>query len=406
MKNYSKLTPEGVRDLLFEESVAFEMIQNVLSSVYCGRGFHKVSTPGIEFYDVFALPQAAVPLERMFKFSDSKGRLLVVRPDSTLPIARMAATRLKNEAYPIRLYYAQRIYLSNPGLTGRPNEVMQSGVELIGASGKRADLEVVTTAAQALGRLMEEGYISDFRIELGHAGFFKALVSRLDITEEEREDIRAYIESKNYSALNSALDKLSPNPSVQVIRRLPGLFGGEEVLDEAYSICGTQEAQKPLLYLRELFSDLKKCIPDNRIMIDLGLVQRNDYYSDIVFSAYVEGSGEPVLTGGRYDGLLEKFGRPAPSSGFAVNINALASVMLKGGKCPSKQPPSVLVFAKEGYETAAVVFAQSLLRDGDCGIVENSVSDHLSEALRYARDKGIARVAVVGKETEWIEVDV
>ena len=144
----------------------------------------------------------------MFKLSDSKGRLMVVRPDSTLPIARMTATRLQNEVLPIRLYYNQRVYRNNRGLTGRSNEVMQTGIELLGISGKRADLEIITTAIEALTRC-----VPDFRIELGHAGFFKALLNKLPVSDNEREDIHSFIEAKNYSALNSFLD---------TIGRLPG----------------------------------------------------------------------------------------------------------------------------------------------------------------------------------------
>ncbi len=412
MKNYSKLTPEGTKDLLFEESVANEKISETLASVYHGRGFNKVSTPGIEFYDVFAMPEAAIPMENMFKFSDSKGRLVVVRPDSTLPIARMTATRLKNEPYPIRLYYTQRVYISNPGLTGRSNEIMQSGIELIGAKGKRADLEVITTATQALKKLIKRKYISDFRLELGHAGFFKALIRKLNVTESEREDIRSFIEAKNYSALNSMLDNLQPSKAVEAIRRLPRLFGGAEVLDEASALCEDEESRRPLEYLKEIFNDLKKCISDKQIMIDLGLVQRNDYYSDIVFSGYVEGSGEPVLVGGRYDRLLENFGRPAPSSGFAINVNALASIMIRDKNKLPKHTPQILVYGEEGYETAAVRFTQSLLEDEQSPIgtqhrqviAENSVADTYEDALQYAKTRGIHRIAVVGEEIKWIEV--
>lgn len=405
MKKYSKLTPEGTKDLLFEESVANEMISETLASVYHGRGFNKVSTPGIEFYDVFAMPEAAIPMENMFKFSDSKGRLVVVRPDSTLPIARMAATRLKNERHPIRLYYTQRVYISNPGLTGRSNEIMQSGIELIGAKGKRADLEVITTATEALNKLIRRQYISDFRLELGHAGFFKALVRKLDITESEREDIRRFIESKNYSALNSMLDNLKPSKAVEAIRRLPRLFGGEEVLEEASALCEDEESRRPLEYLKEIFNDLKGYMSDKQIMIDLGLVQRNDYYSDIVFSGYVEGSGEPVLVGGRYDNLLGKFGAPAPSSGFAINVNALASVMVRNGDKLPKHIPSILVYGENGYETKAVSFTQSLLENEKAPVIaENSVAETLEEALQYAKERGIAKLVVVGKEIKWIEV--
>ena len=396
MKNYSKITPVGTKDLLFEECLANRTVSSILGNVFSQRGFHEVLTPGIEFYDLFKEEVSGIPMEYMFKMSDSKGKLMVVRPDSTLPIARMVTTRLMHERHPIRLYYNQRVYRYNPGLTGRSNEVMQTGIELIGASGKRADLETITTAVEALSRC-----VPDFRIELGNAKFFKALAKNLPVSDEDREQIRQFIESKNYSALNSELDKLEQTQAVSIIRRLPRLFGGVEVLDEAITLCEDDEALKSLEYVRELYNDLSKLGLGDRIMIDLGLVQRNDYYSDIVFSGYVMGSGEPVLIGGRYDKLLDNFDRPAAAIGFGINVDALAGVMMKRGNVPEKKPADVLVHSEEGFEIEAIKYTGTLSEAGITG--ENSVFESLEEAVEYAKYKGIKKLAIVGSEIKTID---
>lgn len=391
MKNYSKITPEGTKDLLFEECLANRTASAILGSVFSSRGFHEVLTPGLEFYDLFSEDISGIPMEYMFKMTDPKGRLMVMRPDSTLPIARMVSTRLQNAHKPIRLYYNQRVYRCNPGLTGRSNEVMQTGIELIGAKGMRADLEVITTAIDALSKC-----VPDFRIELGHAGFFRALASKLPVSPRKREKIRFYIESKNYSALNSTLDKLEPSPYVDVIRRLPRLFGGAEVLDEACRICPDEDALATLGYVREIYDHLSKYGLGERLIIDLGLVQRNDYYSSIVFSGYVMGSGEPVLIGGRYDNLLDSFEAPSPACGFGINVDALARVMLSRGNVPKKKKADVLVHAESGYEIEAIRYTQTLAQANIIG--ENSVFETEEEALEYARARGIKQIAVVGSE--------
>ena len=391
MKNNSKITPEGTKDLLFEECLANRTVSSILGGVFSSRGFHEVLTPGIEFYDLFSEDISGIPMENMFKMSDSKGRLMVMRPDSTLPIARMVSTRLQGSDKPIRLYYNQRVYRYNPGLTGRSNEVMQTGIELIGAKGMRADLEVITTAIDALSKC-----VPDFRIELGHAGFFRALASKLPVSPRKREKIRFYIESKNYSALNSTLDKLPPSDYVDVIRRLPRLFGGVEVLDEACRICSDEEALATLGYVREIYDHLSKYGLGERLIIDLGLVQRNDYYSSIVFSGYVMGSGEPVLIGGRYDNLLDSFEAPSPACGFGINVDALARVMLSRGNVPQRRKAEVLVHAKAGYEIEAIKYTQTLAQANIIG--ENSVFDTEEEALQYAVSKGIKQLAIVGSE--------
>lgn len=380
MKNYSKITPEGTKDFLFEECLSTRTVSHILGEVFSQRGFHEVLTPGVEFYDVFSNPAAQIPQENMFKLSDSKGRLMVVRPDSTLPIARMTATRLQNEVLPIRLYYNQRVYRNNRGLTGRSNEVMQTGIELLGISGKRADLEIITTAIEALTRC-----VPDFRIELGHAGFFKALLNKLPVSDNEREDIHSFIEAKNYSALNSFLDTLEQTKAVAAIRRLPRLFGGEEVLNEASELCDDKDALRPLEYLKEIYDCLTKFGLGERLMIDLGLAQRNDYYSDIVFSGYVEGSGEPVLIGGRYDKLLDIFDSPMPASGFGINVDALAKVMLSRGQIKMKPLPDVLVHGDDSFEVKSIKHYQALTQSGL--ICENSVFSTRDEAIAYAKKK-------------------
>lgn len=398
MKNYKKITPEGTKDFLFEECLSTRTVSHILGEVFAKRGFHEVLTPGIEFYDVFSNPAASIPQENMFKLSDSKGRLMVMRPDSTLPIARMAATRLQNEILPIRLYYNQRVYRSNPGLTGRSNEVMQTGIELLGASGKRADLEIITTAIEALAKC-----VPDFRIELGHAAFFKALVKKLPVSENEREDIRGFIESKNYSALNTFLDSLEQTKSVAAIRRLPRLFGSEEVLEEAYALCDDEDALRPLEYLKEIYHSLTAFGLGERLIIDLGLVQRNDYYSDIVFSGYVEGSGEPVLIGGRYDKLLDIFDSPMAASGFGINADALAKVMLYRGQIELKRSPDVLVHGDDMFEVKSIKHCESLAQSGL--VCENSICPTRETALEYAKKKGIARIDFVGKDIETVLVN-
>ncbi len=399
MKDYSIITPEGTKDLLFEECLANRTVSMLLGNVFSARGFHEVLTPGIEFYDLFSEDKSGIPMEYMFKMSDSKGRLMVVRPDSTLPIARMVATRLMHERHPIRLYYNQRVYRYNPGLTGRSNEVMQAGIELIGAKGKRADIEVITTAIEALSKC-----VPDFRIELGNAAFFRILAGALPVSDEAREEIRMLIESKNYSALNTLLDSLEQTPAVELIRRLPRLFGGIEVLDQAYQLCDDEAALGRLEYIRELYNDLAKLGLGERIIIDLGLVQRNDYYSDIVFSGYVMGSGEPVLIGGRYDNLLDNFDAPAAAVGFGINVDALASVMLKRGNIPEKKSADVLVHSEEGYEIEAIKYTTALSEANILG--ENSVFETVDQAMEYARYKGIKKLAIVGNEIKTINTGV
>ena len=329
----------------------------------------------------------------MFTLTDSKGRLMVLRPDSTMPIARMTSTRLQNAALPIRLYYNQKVYRCSPSFSGHSNEVMQVGVELIGASGRRPDLEVIATAAYALRECM-----ADFRIELGHAGFFRAIASSMNLDEETCEDIRAIIEAKNYAALDSLLDTLPDSAASRAMRRLPRLFGGEEVLREAKSLCGNELPTESLDYLRGLYQELRGLKLGDRLMIDLGLVNRNDYYTGIVFRGYLPGSGDTILSGGRYDNLLAKFGTPLPAIGFGVDVEAVTRLLLREGKVDPPAPVRVLVHGLDGFEICALDRVRELLQQGiPC---EVSTCATPEEALAYARRCGIAAMELVGETIE------
>lgn len=396
MRKYTKLTPEGVRDALFEECRALGEARRRLTELFVRRGYREAMTPGLEYYDVFSLPGAAVPQQEMYKTVDSAGRLLVFRPDSTLPMARMAAARLQNHRRPIRLYYGQSVYRSWPALSGRGHEAAQMGVELLGAGGLRADLEVICAAVEALRAVTGE-----FRVELGHAGLFKLLAGRLSVEPGLREEIRATIEAKNYGALSELLDPLGDSPEVRAVGLLPRMFGGEEVFDQAERLGLDGPARETLEYLRVLYTSLKKLGLGHRLMVDLGLVQRNDYYTGVVFSGYVHDQGGPVLTGGRYDGLCGHFGPEMPAAGFAMDMDAAAQLILP--QLPQEEAVEVLVHGEPGFETEA---QQAILRlTGEGSRCEGSVWESLEEALQYAAKAGIPRVLRVGEATEEIIVE-
>ena len=387
MKKYLKITPEGTKDFLFAECSAMEEVCGKIENVFTGRGFKRVITPFLEFYDVFTVPNSGITQESMFKSVDNKGRLLVARPDSTLPIARMVSTRLNNSTLPVRLYYKQAVYRNNPTLTGRRNELMQMGIELLGAKGIRADLEILTTIS-AISSVAD-----DYRIELGHAEVFDALSSELDIDEDFKERIRLSIESKNYSALNNLLDKLAPCKAVSAVRSLPSLFGGEEVFDKAQEICEGTKAADALKYLHKVYNSLAPFNLGDKLIIDLGLVQRNDYYTGIVFSGYINGIGDAVVSGGRYDNLLSVFDMPMGAAGFAIDTDAITIKTLSDANNDYSDNPDLLVFAQDGHEIEAINYVNSLNKDGKKA--QFSVLSTLEETKEFAKNRGISNVEVI-----------
>ena len=204
MKKYDLITPEGTKDYLFEECEIRRETEHNIHEIFRSKGYTQLMTPGLEFYDVFHTKAGYFPQESLYKLTDSKGRLLVLRPDSTIPIARVVSTRLKDAVLPLRLFYNQSVYRFEPTLKGRSDETIQAGIELIGSYSHMADLELIATAIEVLSTCSD----GNFSLEIGDAGVFKELMQELHATPEQAENIRYLIETKNYPALNDLLDAM------------------------------------------------------------------------------------------------------------------------------------------------------------------------------------------------------
>ena len=398
MRNYDLITPEGTKDLLFGECIVRRNIESSLMGLFRSRGYSETITPGLEFYDVFNLNSRYFPQENLYKLTDSKGRLLVMRPDNTMPIARIVATRLRDADLPLKLCYAQAVYTTEPSLKGRSDEVVQTGIELIGSQLKMADLEVISTAVDSLS-----SFGMEFSLELGHIGIFKELVGKLEASDKDKEAIRKLIENKNFPALNDLLDSFGSSPVITALKKLPALFGGEEVFEKAEELMPDENIKRILDELREIYADASElCGGDGSITVDLGLVNKTDYYTGLIIKGYLQGHGEEVLSGGRYDRLISEFGYDVPAIGFAVNINAVAKLMEKSDVLPAEPKADVIVYAEEGCEVAALKAARELREQGL--IVENALFDDLESVREYAMEKKIAKVVVIDGESKEVNI--
>lgn len=323
MKRYSRITPEGSRDFLFEECDDRRKVERTLSELFKDNGYRKVLTPAIEYFDVFKSDNTGIQAQEMFKLSDANGVTTVLRPDNTMPIARMVATRLSKEDFPVRLYYNQSVFVRNKDLAGRTNEIAQSGVELIGDGSKQADLEVIRLAVESLKRCE----LNSFKLEIGNAAFFNTVLKKMQLDDETYAEICNLIEGKNYAALGDLLAAIGDSREAKVLQRLPRLFGGAEVIEEAKKLYDDEEALAALNYLYEVYTALCDEGLQDCIMLDLGLVNRSNYYTGVIFHGYAEGSGLTILSGGRYDNLLGEFGMPQPAIGFGVEVSAVCEAM-------------------------------------------------------------------------------
>lgn len=320
MNRYQISTPEGTRDLLFAPARRLRAVEQRVRQSLEDRGYSEVITPAIEYYDVFAQANPAVGQENMLKIVDRAGRICVARPDNTTPIARIAATRLEGAELPVRLYYSQKVFRSIAEGHGHKSEFLQVGAELIGSDGLEADLDILTAAFSAL----EQAEAGSFRIELGHAEIYKALIEALGVDEQTAEDIRRLIENKSFAALGDALAPYQGSAAYQALCAMPQLFGGVEVLDQVEHMTGNMRVLAAVAYLRRVYTALEQVGFGESVIIDLGLVHEMDYYTGIMFRGYLGGAGAAILAGGRYNALCAKFGRDLPAAGFGIDVERIA----------------------------------------------------------------------------------
>lgn len=392
----NKSIPEGMRDIIFEEARRYRQISDKLAEVYTRAGFSEVITPAIEYLDVFSGEDSYMNPEEIFKFTDQNGRLVALRADNTMPIARMASTKLRNEKLPLKLYYNQNSYRIRHDYSGHHSEGFQSGIEMIGLSGTKSDLVCLTTALEALNALD-----TGCKLEIGHVGYYNSLISELTLDESEREKIRGLVDSKNAVSL----DGMSENRGLDRIRRIPLLFGGGEIFAEAEKLAGGNKgALDALNYVKRLYSLLCSAGYEDRILIDFGIVHKIDYYTGVVFRGYMHNAGKPVLAGGRYDSLLRHFGFDAPATGFAVNVGLAADTISKTEEPVKESIPDYLIyFDADDYVNAEHFRAEQLMAGN---IAEYSCFDSIDETKKYASARGISKVAVFcGGRAEISEVD-
>lgn len=382
MNYLNKNTPEGTRDLLYSEAELYDDLTRLFSKNYEMSGFRKVETPVIENYDLITAIDRSINQENLYKLTDNTGHLLALRPDNTTPIARIAATKLRNAELPQKLYYNQNIYRINTDYSGKRNEILQSGIELIGESGLKADLLCIMTALEALKSLGLK-----CKLEIGHVGFFNALLKELDLDDEEAATVRNFVEMKNFVSLNM-FDKNLQN---EKIRKLPLLYGDNEVFGEAAELAsGNKDANDALDYVKKVYDLLDNAGYADEIMVDMGIVHKFDYYTGIVFRGYIEGAGEPVLKGGRYDNLISAFGYDLPATGFAINVCAVADAIMKQRGFRKKESSKVIVHYDESTFRTAIKIKEEFMRENiSC---ELSCFETSEEMNKYAEKMNISRV--------------
>ncbi|MBQ2945026.1 MAG: ATP phosphoribosyltransferase regulatory subunit [Clostridia bacterium] len=365
--------PSNTGDLLFCECESRRELERRILKLFSEYGYNEIITPTLEYYELF-IKNKSFNDDEMFKLTDSKNRLVVLRPDSTVPVGRIISTKLKGAAFPLRLCYDQNVFRANSLFSLKRDEITECGIELVGIGGIRADVEALTLAVKAIKKAVRGG----FKLEIGTANYFDALADELSLSESEKDKIRGIIADKNFALLDTELEKYGDK--ARELREMPKRFGDISVIDGAIKSAPNEKAKDALLYLSVVCKKLAELGYGDVIMVDLGLVNKIDYYTGIVFRGYIESQGEAVLSGGRYDSLFEEEGVFLPAVGFSMNIDAVNSVICKA---PAVKVPDAVIFYADGFEKDAFELFASLKSEKISA--ELSVFDSLASTAAYCK---------------------
>ena len=355
---YRKL-PTGVQDILPSECRILNSVKEKLAALFERNGYDPVLSAAVDYYDTYSQIANALPEERMFKFTDGDGKLLVLRPDATLSISRIAATKL--ERLPARLcYFANKWDAQNAGGL-KSREIIQAGVERLGESGAFSDAQTIAFAIDCAYAAGLENII----VEIGHVGYFKGIMEACGLSAAEAEEVRVHINAKDGMNAERILSRAGAGrATLDAVRALPTLFGGAEVFGRAEQLTQNEEARAAVAHLREVGRILSDMGYEKNICFDLGTVKRLSYYSGVVFSGFVGELGVPVLSGGRYDSLADDFGRHIPAVGFAMGLKRVLVALERQGNLPAAPSYGAAVACEKGAERAAAAYCKELTAQG------------------------------------------
>ena len=338
-----RLLPEGVKDLFGAPAAQLQAMSDCLRRHFSAWGYDEVIPPTFEYFDTLALGAGPRLEEGMYRFFDREGQALALRPDLTVPIARIAATKRADHPGPQRYAYVANVFRYVDPLGAQQREFYQAGAELIGTATAHADAEMLALAVEAIRTIG----IRQFRLSIGHMGFFRSLLTALSLSAAQTAAITQAVDSRNVPVLRRLLDEYAVEGKArQTLLALPNLCGGPEILDRARSLVPPENsAHQAIDHLAAIYRLLSAYGLSDVVMVDLGEVRGMDYYTGIIFEAFAVGSGYAIASGGRYDDLLARFGTDRPAVGFALLLERAMRVLDRTGQPPIEPKPDALMVA-------------------------------------------------------------
>lgn len=317
-------TPDGVRDIYDDEFGKKWATEGLIHDVFVSYGYRDIQPPTFEYFDVFSGSIGTTPSNDLYKFDDRNGDTVVLRPDFTPSIARCAAKYFLEDDSTLRFTYKGNTFSQTSELQGKLKETTQMGVEVIGDGTIDADSEVINLAIEAL----KITGLKSFQLTIGNIEYFKGLCEELGFDEETELTLRDLVTNKNFFGARQYLESIGASKEViERVMKLDDLIGDKSILDKALEMVSNAKSIKAIEHLRSLYEILENNGFEGYVSYDLSMLNKYMYYTGMVFKAYANGVGDCICKGGRYDNLLEKFGKSAPAIGFVIIIDDLMQAL-------------------------------------------------------------------------------
>ncbi|MFC6039408.1 ATP phosphoribosyltransferase regulatory subunit [Paenisporosarcina macmurdoensis] len=339
--------PLGMRDSFPLINEKKEKVRDIGRRFFQSRGFDFIKTPTVEYYETIG-KASAIPDSSLFKLVDRQGETLVLRPDMTTPIVRVATSKLLKEQIPLRLAYFANVFRAQEHEGGRPAEFEQMGVELIGDDSVYADAEMIITASE----FVQELGIDSYRLTVGHAGLLQSILTQLTQSEEQVKELRKLLVEKNMVGFEDAVRTfgLSNEDEQRFIEFIGQASNVQSIQQLRPFIDETNDAQVTMFsYLNDLSSLLENAGLSKMITYDLTLTSEMSYYTGMLFEVFASGSGFAIGNGGRYDGLLQAFNSDVGATGFGLRVDRLLEVMTT---TTTREPHTLILFDSANYAKA------------------------------------------------------
>jgi len=368
--------PLGMRDTLPAIYEKVEAVRQTGRNFLRGHGFDFIKTPSLEYYDTVGKASAIYDAS-LFKLVDSQGNTLVLRPDMTTPITRVATSKLLKEKIPLRLAYFASVFRAQQTEGGRPAEFEQMGIEIIGDKGVFADAEVIVTAIQ----LMQSYGIDSFKITIGHAGLLNCILRDYTDHKDQEHKLRTLLVERNYVGFEEAVESFDlPKTKSDALLQF---------INEATNIKAIEDIEKyvrkndALVYMQQLANLIETANLSQYVSFDFTLSSHMNYYTGMLFELFAEGSGFAIGNGGRYDGLLNHFGSEVGATGFGIRVDRLLEVL---PKYEVEEETVAVIFEAELF-TKALQLANELRQQG-CLVTlqsKDGIADEKAFAINFNR---------------------